>query len=118
MRTLFFAALLVTGVVAQTPAFDVVSVKPLGLKNHIGPQLGCTGERFESAPTLTEVLIWFKDRYKTIAHREPRETPVYVLMVARTDREPDGHRGGDIERLPGSFRLVDGPPGGFSSGRC
>ncbi len=61
MRTLFFAVLLAAGAMAQTPAFDVVSVKPLGPKDHFGPQLGCTGERFESARPLTEVLIWAFD---------------------------------------------------------
>jgi uncharacterized protein (TIGR03435 family) len=61
MKTLFVAALLVAGAMAQTPAFEVVSVKPLAPKDHFGPQLGCTGERFESARTLREVLIWAFD---------------------------------------------------------
>ena len=61
MKAVFFAALLVAGAMAQTPAFDVVSVKPLAPKDHFGPQLGCTGERFESARTLREVLIWAFD---------------------------------------------------------
>jgi uncharacterized protein (TIGR03435 family) len=61
MKTLFFAAVLVGSAMAQVPAFEIVSVKPLGPKDHFGPQLGCGGERFESARPLRELLMWVFD---------------------------------------------------------
>jgi uncharacterized protein (TIGR03435 family) len=162
VKTLLFAALLVASAMAQTPAFDVVSVKPLGPKDHFGPQLGCTGERFESARPLIEVLNWafdvepyqligipdwdprafypgiapglyridaiashpvtdaeckvmvqqlLKDRYKMIAHRESRETPVYALVVAK-----NGPKMVKADGNPGVRVLINGRPLGIAPG--
>jgi uncharacterized protein (TIGR03435 family) len=78
MNTLFFAAVLMGDAIAQTPAFEVVSVKPLAPKDHFGPQLGCTGDRFESARPLREVLMWAFD-----------VKPYQLIGVP--DWEPSGH---------------------------
>ncbi len=145
---------------AQTPAFDVVSVKPLGPKDHVGPQLGCTGERFESALPLRNLLMWvfdvkpyqligipdwdprvvsdasglyridavashpvtdaeckvmvqqlLKDRYRMLAHREPRETAVYALVVAK-----NGPKMAKADDSPGIRVIVNGNPMGIAAG--
>jgi uncharacterized protein (TIGR03435 family) len=160
MRTLFFAVLLAASAMAQTPAFDVVSVKPLGPKDHFGPQLGCTGERFESALPLRNLLTWvfdvkpdqligipewdprvmrdasglyridavashpvtdaeckvmvqqvLKDRYRMLARREPRETAVYALVVAK-----NGPKMAKADDSPGIRVIVNGNPMGIAAG--
>ena len=147
--------------VSCVPSLDVVSVKPLGPKDHFGPQLGCTGERFESARPLIEVLIWvfdvepyqligipdwdpkffyngvsglfridavashpvidaeckvmvqqlLEDRYKMIAHRESRETPVYALVVAK-----NGPKVAKADENAGVRVIVNGNPMGIAVG--
>ena len=148
---------------AEAPAFEVVSVKPLGPKDHFGPQLGCTGDRFESARPLAELLGWvfdvrpyeqligipdwdprifisgtspgiyridavashpvtdaeckvmvqqlLTDRYKMIAHRELRETPVYALVVAKS-----GPKMAKADGQPGVHVLINGNPPGIAPG--
>jgi uncharacterized protein (TIGR03435 family) len=140
----------------QTPAFEVVSVKPLGPKDDSGLQ----GERFESARPLLELLIWvfdvkpyqliripdwaprvvsdasglyridavashpvtdaeykvmvqqlLKDKYKMIAHHEPRETPVYALVVAK-----NGPKIARADENPGIRVIVNGKPLGIAAG--
>jgi bla regulator protein blaR1 len=159
MRPLIFAVLLAADAMAQTPAFEVVSVKPLGPKDHLG-QLGCTGERFESALPLRELLRWvfdvksdqflgipdwdprvmydtsglyridavasrpvteaeckamvqqlLKDRYKMVAHREARETPVYALVVAK-----NGPKMARADENPSIRVIVNGNPMGIAAG--
>jgi uncharacterized protein (TIGR03435 family) len=136
IRTLFLATLLAASALAQIPAFEVVSGKPLGPKDHFGPQLGCRGERFESARPLTEVLIWAFDvePYQLIgipdwAPRIMRDASgLYRVDAVASHPVTDSECKVMVQQLfKDRYRMIahresreipNGPPCGFSSYRC
>ena len=52
-----------------------------------------------------------KDRYKMIAHREPRETPVYALVAAK-----NGPKMAKADENPGVRVVINGNPLGIAAG--
>jgi len=154
----FLTVAILAPVFGQTPAFDVISVKPYVVGSRRGANVGCSNERFLSygfplvatiqfayglrefqvpkMPSWTEasdgyyeieakaaasvsesqcklmVQKLLADRFKMAVHWEPRETPVYHLVVAKNglkmQKASESDEGTDI-KITFNGRLMGTP---------